>query len=49
MGHTHWEPMVVLWVGKVPNKRAQLIIQLKKSLPSRLSKQRGCLDQEVHQ
>ena len=39
----------MLWVGRVSNKKAQLILQLNKSTPSCLRKQRGCLDQEVHQ
>jgi hypothetical protein len=38
----------VLWVRKVSNKRAQLILQLNKSTPLRLRKQKG-LDQEVYQ
>jgi hypothetical protein len=41
--------MVVLSVGRVPKKRAQLILQLNKILPPCLRKQKGCLDQEVHQ
>jgi len=41
--------MIVLWVGRVPTKKAQLILQLNKSTPPRLRKQKGCLDQEIHQ
>jgi hypothetical protein len=41
--------MVMLWVGRVLNNRAQIILHLNKSTPSRLRKQRGCLDQEIYQ
>jgi hypothetical protein len=38
----------MLWVGRVLNNTAQLILQLNKSISSSLRKQKGCLDQEVY-
>jgi hypothetical protein len=39
----------VLWVRRVLNKRAQLILWLNKSTLQCLREQKGCLDQEIHQ
>jgi hypothetical protein len=39
----------VLWVERNTNKRAQLILQLNKSTPPRLRKQRDCLNKKIHQ